>query len=311
MAAAATGRQAPTIVVMPTERTDGRRVPPPWVLGVVAAVAATALVAAAVLALTTSDAPPDDAEIGEAPTASPPAAPAPTPAPETTPPPSPQSILLVVGDPDSPNESEQLLRDHVDERGFEVVVADDDDSDDVAVEEHDLVIVSKTVESTKVGDAFTEASAAVMTWEDNAQAIEQDGTPDEQDTGSGMLSWIDVVNPDDTAWHAPGEDWIVDPDAPAALRAGLSARTPVYTTADEMTYAPAGTLPEEATVVAAFGEDEARVTYYVYDEGDRLADGTAAAGRRIYFGLYDDTFSQLSSAGIDLFDAAVDWGMAG
>lgn len=225
--------------------------------------------------------------------------------PTTPPTPDPPRVAMVVGEAGSLNASERLLRDHLRTRGYLVTTADDDDP--TSHGDQDLIVISKTVESTAVGNRYTETAAGMMTWEDNAQAIEQGGSADEQGTGTPMLSWIDLVNPDDTAWHAPDQTWHLDPEAPAELRAGMKGSTPIYTSTGETTYAPAGALPDAATVVASIDEGDPRTTYYVYDEGAQLADGTPSPGRRVYFGLYDDTFAQLTPEGLALFDAAVSW----
>lgn len=92
----------------------------------------------------------------------------------------------------------------------------------------------------------------------------------------------------------------------------MSGLTTIYTASDEITYAPAGDLPASATEVGEFNaQGDGRWSYYTYDEGDTLADSTSAAGRRTYFGLYDDTFKLLTSDGLTLFDAAIDWSSTG
>lgn len=233
----------------------------------------------------------------------------PAPAPEHSPTEEPDAVLLVVGDAESLNASERHIHDRLRTRNHTVTIADDDQGT-VAPDEHDLIIISKTVTSTKVGDRFKATTAGVVNWEDNAQAIEQGGELDVADTGTKMLAWIDLVNPQGTSWHGSHTTWRVHPDAPTALRNGLSGRVPVYRISDEMTYAPAGTLPDNAITVASYGSGEDRPTFYVYDRNTRLPDGTTTPGRRVYFGLYDDTFTNLTDAGLQLFDAATEWAAA-
>lgn len=45
----------------------------------------------------------------------------------------------------------------------------------------------------------------------------------------------------------------------------------------------------------------------MYEAGDELADGTTAAGRRTWFGAYDETLYFFTADGWTLFDAAVLW----
>lgn len=249
--------------------------------------------------------------------------PAPQPEPQPDPKPRPQpgkpnkpgkprapsaNILLVVGQAAAMNPSEQQLRQRLQAQGYAVTVRDDDQAADSRG--HQLVMLSKTVESIKIADRYHDTAAGLMTWEDNAQAIEQGGRTDRPGTGVPMLAWINETNPKGTTWHTRGDQWYIQAGVDPELRAGLSGNTQIYSPENVSTFAPAGTLPPTATVVASVGDSrDGRRVYYVYDQGDRIADGGTAAGRRIYFGLYDDSFKALTPAGHELFDAAVRWGV--
>jgi hypothetical protein len=222
-------------------------------------------------------------------------------------------LLLVVGDL-ALSAPEQDLRTALQELGFAVEAADDDDeaSAEVAAA-HDVVVISKTVHSVQIADTFLTTPAGVVFWEDNAQAIEQGG--DEIGVAGGGtrgLATIDVINPESTSWHLPGTDVHVNPDAPAELRAGLSGPVTLYREPAEMTFAPVqdgrSTVAPSATWVAEHAEaGSGRYVYYVIDADAGLADGTRSHGRRVYFGLYDETFPLLTAEGRALFEAAVDW----
>jgi hypothetical protein len=159
-------------------------------------------------------------------------------------------------------------------------------------------VISKTVESDYVGATFRDATAGVLFWEDNAQAL-------------AMMATINDSSHSDTAWHSTATTVEIDGAAPAALRAGLDGQITLLQQSGEITYAPAdgadSTLGVGAIRVASMGGGDPRSVYYVYPAGATLADGSAAAGRRVFFGLYDDTYQTLSPEGHALFDAAVDW----
>lgn len=215
-------------------------------------------------------------------------------------------LLLVVGDP-ALTGPERDLRTALQELGFAVEVMDDEASSAEAATDKDVVVISKTVQSAEIADTFLQTRTGVVFWEDNAQAIEQ---------GVRGLATIDLVNPESTAWHGPGTDVYVNPDAPAELRAGLSGQVTFYREAGEMTYAPTedgqSTTASSAIWIAEFGQaGDGRYVYYVIEADAGLADGTDSHGRRAYFGLYDETFPLLTGDGRALFEAAVEWAATG
>jgi hypothetical protein len=209
------------------------------------------------------------------------------------------AILVIIGG--EPNESETLLLQRLEADGSSVAVAvaDDDDLEQADLGAADLIIVSKTVESAVLGDSLQDECAGVLFWEDNQQQTDR-------------LATIDATDLPDTAWHLTGTTVVLAPDIEAELRAGLEGSVTLLTQPDEITYAPrlAGrsTLAPDALrigEVEAAGEE--RWALYAIDAGAPLTDGSLAAGRRYFFGLYDDTFRLLTRDGLALFDAAVAW----
>jgi len=202
-------------------------------------------------------------------------------------------VWLVVDSPGSLNESEVRIRERLQGAGADVRLANDDGF--TPPSDCGLILLSKTVHSENVGSHLKSARCGVVFWEDNQQMLR-------------MMATIDNDGGQGTAWHATRDEVIVDPGAPAALRAGLSGEVEFYVEDDEITYAPDGDLPPSAIVVAVLGEPTVgRTAIYAFEAGATLADGTPAAGRRVYFGLYDDTFRLLTPHGLALFDAAVAW----
>ncbi|MDX1622629.1 MAG: hypothetical protein R3199_01450 [Gemmatimonadota bacterium] len=194
--------------------------------------------------------------------------------------------------------SEQGIRDRLGRLGHELRIRDDDGFSTSDADGCSLVVMSKTVTSTTIGDRLKPVGCGVFFWEDNQQKFD-------------MLATIDNDGSGGTAWHAAEDDVFVRGDAPTELRADLAGERLFYIELDEITWAPRGDLIPDATVVAEFGEAGGQPVYYVLDAGDRLADGSDAAGRRVYFGLYDDTFRLLTPEGLSLFDAAVAWALGG
>lgn len=222
-------------------------------------------------------------------------------------------LLLVVGDESLRPAEEDLLTGLEEALGFTVEIMDDADVTDDAASRHAVVVISKSVRSEEIADKLLETQAGVVFWEDNAQVVEQGG--DEvgvEGGGSRGLATIDVINPESTAWHHPATEVYVNPDAPAELRAGLSGSVSFYREPADMTFAPtvdgASTVAPSAMWIAEYDhQGNGRYVYYVIEADAGLADGTETHGRRVYFGLYDETFPLLTEDGRALFDAAVTW----
>ncbi len=207
-----------------------------------------------------------------------------------------KNILVVVGDKDDLNPSENQMLSRLKKGGYLVTVVNDDEEAPLAYHQTDLIIVSKTVNSLNVGNRYKDASCGFMTWEDNLQMGQ-------------LMGYSDNDGSEGTAWHSKRENWHLVPDAPESLGAGLKGIVQIYDVPEETTYSPTGSkVPESAIVVAEYQKDDLHKTYYVFEKGAQMGDGSSASGRRIYFGLYDDTFRHLSETGLLLFDSAVAWG---
>jgi hypothetical protein len=203
------------------------------------------------------------------------------------------SAILVVGNPADLNASEHAVQNRLRGAGATVRVVDDGAA--LPPADCDVLLLSKTSQSETVGDRLKDAACGIVFWEDNQQML-------------GMLATIHNDGSRGTAWHSIRDEVIVNAAAPGSLRANLSGTIDFYTDSDEITWAPDGELAAGAIVIAELGEPTAgRTAIYAIEEDGVLADGTRAAGRRVYFGLYDDTFTLLTPHGLALFDAAVAW----
>jgi len=209
-------------------------------------------------------------------------------------PPSQERIVFVVDHPGTPNGSERRIRDRIRALGIPIVLVDDDafvPSDTVRCR---MVLMSKTVEDSLMGDKLKGCPCGVLFWEENQQMLR-------------MLATVDNDGSDGAFWHTLGQRIRLSPDAPAALLQGLSGSIPFYTQVGEISYGKRQDVPASATVVAELEAASSHRVIYFYDRGDSLADGTLAAGRRFYFGLHRDTFHLLSPEALQLFDAGVRW----
>ena len=200
--------------------------------------------------------------------------------------------FLVIGN-SAATSSELRTQTHLEGLGYEVRVLGEAEFSVEAVAGCDVVLIAQTV-SNAIGARPKPLTCGILFWDDNSQRID-------------FLSTIRNDGSKGTAWHRSDTLMYVIPEAPAELRAGLSGIIKFYTRSDEIAWAPRADLPSNATQIAKSRDAAYNPAIYYYDRGQPLADGTPAAGRRIFFGLSRDSFKVLTPEGLALFDAALEW----
>jgi hypothetical protein len=205
----------------------------------------------------------------------------------------PRLAFLVVGDTTAATSSERRTRTHLEGLGYEVRMLGEAEFSVEAVAGCDVVLIAQTV-SNAIGARPKPLTCGILFWDDNSQR-------------TGMLATIRNDGSNGSAWHRSDTLLYVIPEAPAELRAGLSGIVELYTRSDEIAWAPRADLPSNATQIAKSRDAAYNPAIYYYDRGQPLADGTPAAGRRIFFGLSRDNFKVLTPEGLALFDAALEW----
>lgn len=159
-----------------------------------------------------------------------------------------------------------------------------------AAQGQDVVLISETIGSTSVldpaGDALgtfslKEVNVPIISWEaymfDNADWVKR--------TADGSNDFINWGNSGRTEVNAAIQDardalYIQKPTHPIAK--GLSGKVPVYNVLYSLTF---GVPSADADVVASIQPDGSYPTIFVYDQGDKLADGSVAPNKRIGFFL--------------------------
>lgn len=209
------------------------------------------------------------------------------------PPPEESAVLFLVEFPQALNPSEAAIRDRLTALGLEVEIRADAGFAADDAQGFELVAISKTVRSSSIGSKLRDFEGGVIFWEDNLQQL-------------SMFSTISNDGSEGTIWHDRGTRIRVLPTAPAELRAGLSGEVEFYTTRDEIIVAPSAEIVGSAIVVAEVAETGNKAIY-VLEPGALLANGSRTGGRRVLFGLYNDTYTILTPEGRALFDAAVRW----
>lgn len=205
--------------------------------------------------------------------------------------------MYIVPHPDSLNGSEKEIGERAAElSGLPVVRIDEHAFTPSDLDRCALVLISKNVDDNVLGDAAKPARCGIVFWEENQQQLR-------------MLATMDNDGSRGNTWHTRGQRVYVPPDAPEELAAGLSGMIELFDRVDEMSFGRRGEVPESAFVVAEYEEPGNHKVVYAYERGALLADGTTAAGRRVFFGLYRDNYGHLSEDGHRLFDAALRWAL--
>ncbi len=205
-----------------------------------------------------------------------------------------RQALFVVAEPGNVNTSERMIAGRLARAGFVLLMADDDTVTSASAAGMDLVVISKTVTSTKIGTKLNDVAAGVLFWEDNLQ--------DELAGVSGDQS------------HYTSDRLDIDPDGEGhPLAAGFRPQDDLvsYTTrirdVTDFSWGEPSRSNPDVVIVAANEKGSNDVHIYGYEEGARLDDGRTAPSRRVFFGLYDDSFRYLTAEGLRLWDAAVAW----
>lgn len=204
-------------------------------------------------------------------------------------------IVYLVSHPDSLNGSEKAIRARAAElTGLPVVTIDDDvfSVDDLAGCR--LVLMSKQVDDNVIANRLKATPCGILFWEENQQQLR-------------MLATIDNDGSDGGVWHTRGQQVWVPAEAPDSLRAGLVGLVDFFDRVDEMAFGRAGQVPQTAIVLAEYSAAGGHRIVYVYERDALLADGTPAAGRRVFFGLYRDNYVHLTPGASAMFDALIRW----
>ncbi|NET48837.1 MAG: hypothetical protein F6K09_08950, partial [Merismopedia sp. SIO2A8] len=193
--------------------------------------------------------------------------------------------------------TDQQIIDHLTTRlgGPEQVTVEFMDDDQVKslngseVNQPDLILISETAQSSKIGTTFTNVTTDIMTWEPFLyDDLDMTGGRAGIDFGFAFGNQVDITN----AGHG--------------LANGLTDEIGVYGDRANLSWARPGT---SADIIATLPDDSDKATIFAYDEGSTLVNGTATPGKRLGFFLHgrNNEFTQLTDDGLALFDAAIDY----
>ncbi|WP_414441018.1 hypothetical protein [Burkholderia sp. 22PA0106] len=190
---------------------------------------------------------------------------------------------------DGPNLAvDRQIAAHLGARGYAVRLVDQDAAV-AAASDADLVLISSTVSAKAVRPEWRYLAKPLLTWEnDFLDDLAMTGKRHDADFGeTGKERYLWIVN------------------APHPIAAGLPAgTTDVYRKQAPMSWGKPGL--GAATIATVYGQPD-KAALFAYERGATMDYESLAPARRVMCFLDNDTFPNLSAAGIALFDAAVDW----
>ncbi|MGK7888853.1 MAG: PQQ-dependent sugar dehydrogenase, partial [Leptolyngbyaceae cyanobacterium] len=199
------------------------------------------------------------------------------------------NVLFVAGSPNL-SESDQVIRQEFERLGHVVTVQDDDLSSTADVANQDLVFVSESVVSRKVGDTFSRVDIPVI----SAEAYIFDD-----------MAWTETALNADFGTLASATRLVIDSTATTELTAGLTGEVTVFNPTGEIAW---GNPNANATTVATLPNNGDRAGIFTYEAGASLVDGSTASSRQAGFFLGADA-QNLSPEGWNLFAATVSWAL--
>lgn len=209
---------------------------------------------------------------------------------DTTSTPTIKEVLFVVGNT-TLGTGDQAVKDRLENELFCNVTLLDDDavSSGAQLAGKDLVVISSTVSSFKVGTAYTSTTLPVVNWEKDLL--------DDLNMNGGVRGEVTVT---DLTIET-------DPDnGPFLQGVGSGSTLTVYSSSGKMSWSePSGDVILIGTFASA---PTGRHIFYAYDTGGAMASGTAP-GRRVALFLHDVEAASLNTDGWILFDNSIDWAL--
>ncbi|ALX12306.1 hypothetical protein P350_12545 [Burkholderia cepacia JBK9] len=183
---------------------------------------------------------------------------------------------------------DERISQHLGERGYAVRLIDESATPDAA-RDADVIVISSTVSSKNVRPGWRTLDKPLVTWEnDLLDDLAMTGKRHDVDFGeTGKERYLWLVN------------------APHPIAAGLPAGAiNVYGKQAPMSWGKPGL--GAITIATVYGQPD-KAAIFAYEKGATMDYEALAPARRVMFFLDNDTFTNLSPAGVALFDAVLDW----
>jgi hypothetical protein len=200
--------------------------------------------------------------------------------------------IIMVVQMNGPNIAvDERIAAHLRERGYPVQLVDQNYRPELA-REAGLVVISSTVSSKDVLPGWRTLPVPLVTWENDLL---------DDLAMSGKRHDVDFGETDKERYL-----WMVN--APHPVSAGLPAGTiNVYGKQAAMSWGKPGL--GAAIIATVYGQPD-KAAIFAYERGATMDYEMLAPARRVMFFMSNDSFTNLSSSGQRLFDAAIDWAIA-
>jgi hypothetical protein len=197
-------------------------------------------------------------------------------------------VLLVVGNT-TLNTGDNWVKNRLQSLGLNVTVKSATSATASDATGNGLVVISTTVNSTDVNTKFTNVTVPVVTWESYLlDDLNMTGTAAQVDYGEDNTYSSLVIN-----------------NANHPLSAGLSGTVQVFTSGVWIRW---GATSNAAAIKAASVAGQAAWNgVFGYEKNTAMQGGFMAPARRVSIFLNDDTPTLLTTNGMKLFDAAIEW----
>ena len=200
-----------------------------------------------------------------------------------------KQVLFVTGDEPLSSSDITVMRD-LEAVGMQVQTVLDSASATSDADGKNLVLISESVSSTRVGKKFSDVSVPVVVYESHLY----------DDLGMSANSRSRYGN--------VAAQKSISMQGAHPLTGGLSGTVQVSDTQARHTWAKPGS---DAIVAATLANDSQRATIFGYEAGAVLANGQTAPARRVGLFPHVGSIDNRTSASRDLFMAAVQWALSG
>ncbi|WP_321880778.1 hypothetical protein [Paraburkholderia bannensis] len=200
-----------------------------------------------------------------------------------------EGTVLMVVQLDGPNIAvDRQIAAHLQSRGYTVSLVNQDFDPRGAVGAR-LVVISSTVSAKDVPPGWRDASVPLLTWENDLL---------DDLAMSGKRHDVDFGEVEKERYL-----WLVN--APHPVSGGLPAGVAnVFRKQAPMSWGKPGL---GASIIATIYGQPEKAAIFTYEKGATMDYEALAPARRTMFYMDNDSFPNLSAAGLKLFDAAIDW----
>lgn len=230
-----------------------------------------------------------------------------------------KKVLLVIGEPEKGvNNDDNAVKKHLEDQGYIVTTATEDDPADKAKGE-DLVMISSTADPREIADKYTAVAVPVFTW----NTVDY---PDMKMTGPERHVDFETIDPVQDFARSFSMLYGYFPNATDPIVKEFGGKTQLFGTSYLLPQNFGWGKPAaSADIIVNTEGDPTHAGVFTYEQGSTMYDGFVAPARRVGFYIQDATFHYLTAVhglaekdpdmadwwvGLKLFDASVRWAVS-